>query len=293
VKMVLFLILFLFAEEKLKIEGEKMEIVLHGKERGCHFSEGVSISLPGRLLIRGREGYYFPTSSFFILKGGVKIESEDGILKGDSCIYNLSTDESELFKNVEIGLESLSIWTNHLKLNLREQIAQSEEANLIPEGKYLELRAFNWFYDIKERRGEGSDPLMLLKHRETMVKAKGLIYLQRSSELILLPPVEINQKERRILADTIIYFISGDSGIGRGNLYLISERERVKGKTFYFWTEKGELKRMKVKEEVSVSYETDKETIEISAGEFCVTMANGEIEEVLVAEITSGRLVRK
>jgi len=293
VKMVLFLILYLFAEEKLKIEGEKMEIVLHGKERGCRFSEGVSISLPGRLLIRGREGYYFPTSSFFILKGGVKIESEEGILKGDSCIYNLSTEESELFKNVEIDLESLSIWTNHLKLNLRGKTCQSEEANLIPEGKNLELRAFNWFYNMKERRGEGSEPVILLKDGETTVKAKGLVYLQPSSELFLLPPVEINQKERRILCDTLIYFISGDSGIGRGNLYLISERERVKGKTFYFWTEKGELKRMKVREEVSVSYETDKERIEISAGEFCLTMANGEIEEVLVAEITSGRLVRK
>uniref|UniRef100_A0A7C3UZ82 Organic solvent tolerance-like N-terminal domain-containing protein n=1 Tax=candidate division WOR-3 bacterium TaxID=2052148 RepID=A0A7C3UZ82_UNCW3 len=291
--MVLFLILYLFAEEKLKIEGEKMEIVLHGKERGCRFSEGVSISLPGRLLIRGREGYYFPTSSFFILKGGVKIESEEGILKGDSCIYNLSTEESELFKNVEIDLESLSIWTNHLKLNLRGKTCQSEEANLIPEGKNLELRAFNWFYNMKERRGEGSEPVILLKDGETTVKAKGLVYLQPSSELFLLPPVEINQKERRILCDTLIYFISGDSGIGRGNLYLISERERVKGKTFYFWTEKGELKRMKVREEVSVSYETDKERIEISAGEFCLTMANGEIEEVLVAEITSGRLVRK
>lgn len=277
-----------------EIKAKKMEIIQGREGRVTHFSEGIRI-LDTRTEVFAKSGFYFPNRNLFILLDSVVIRSEDGEMKSDSCVYFLSSQTSELFKNVELNFESLKIFTQHILWNGEKKEAKSEEVLLIFKEKDIELTGGDAIYHLPDKRGIIREkPVLFLKGEETTrVIGNNFLYDGLSGQLVFTGNVEIRQKNSHIFCDTLTYLLSGDSGIARGNPQLFGEKEEVKGKEFRFFTEEGELSLLKVIGAVSVTYRTNSEKVEMGGEEFVAKIAKGDVSVITMAGITYGRVIIK
>ncbi|MEO0102404.1 MAG: OstA-like protein [candidate division WOR-3 bacterium] len=275
-----------------EIKAKRMEIIQEREGRVTHFSEGLRI-LDARTEIFAKSGFYFPNRNLFILLDSVVIRSEDGEIKSDSCIYFLSSQTSELFKNVELNFESLKIFTQRVLWDGEKKEAKSKEVLLILKEKDMELTGGDAIYNLSNKRGIIREkPVLLLKGEETTtVIGNNFLYDGLLRQLVFKVNVEIRQKNSSIFCDTLIYLLSGDSGIALGNPRLIGEKEEVKGNEFRFFAEEGEVRLMKVMGDVSVVYQTNREKVEIGGEEFIAKVAKGEVSVITMAGVTYGRVI--
>ncbi|MEO0099887.1 MAG: hypothetical protein ABIK99_03245 [candidate division WOR-3 bacterium] len=276
-----------------EIKAGKMAIIQGKEGRVTHFSEGVTIR-DGKTVISAQTGFYHPHQNLFLLLDSVTIKSEEGELRGESIFYSLNTKMAEVKKNVRLDFPSLKILTEHLYWDGEKREAKSGEVFLILKEKEVEIKGYDAVYHSPSKKGSSKRPILFLKGKETTeVVAQELIYDGEREKVIFTPDVAVRQKNSTFFTDTLIYFVTGDSGIALGHSHLIGENEEVRGKEFRFFVEGGALKLVKAFGEVSLVYETKGERVEIGGETFSAQIANGEISEMTIENIAYGRVVMK
>ncbi len=290
--LLLFSCLSSFAAE---ICATKMEIIQEKGERVTHLSEGLMI-LDGKTQIRAKSGFFFPTRNLLLLLDSIVIKGEEGELKSDSAVYFLGSKESELFKRVELDLETLKILTNHLKWDGKKKEARGEEVLIIFKGRDVEITGKDGVYSLEKKIGEiKKEPLLILKGEETTrITAEMFIYDGRQGRLFTYGDSRVTQKNRILRCDTLVYFLEGDSGIaGGGKPHLVGEDGEIRGREFRFFAEKDEVKEMKVLGEVAAVYNRSDERVEIGGENLVAYLSDGKVVEMAFEGITYGRMIRK
>ncbi|GEM_PF-2159824 len=277
-----------------EIKAKKMEIIQEKGERVTRFKEGLLIQ-DGTTQIFAQEGLYYPERNEFFLKDSVKILSEEGVLRSDSAVYFLALKKSILGKNVELDLDTVKITTDRLFWDGNKKEAHSEEVFISLKGRGVEITGKSAIYQVDKKKGEiKKDPLFYLKEKETtLVRANLMDYDGERKVVFAYGQVNIKHRKRELFCETLAYFLEGDSGITLGKPILSGENEEIAGKEFRFQNEGGELKKMVVLGDVQALFERKEERVEIGGERLSSLFRGGEVLEIVMEELTYGRLLRK
>ena len=278
------------------IEAGKMEILNTDEGRVTVFKEGVTI-IDRDTKITARNAYFYEKKDLAIVFDSVKIINPSAVVKSDTANYYLNERKTILKGNVSVIQESLEITAPELLVEYQKDRASTKKSFVITEKSHsIQITGKTGEYFLAKEEGRiDSLPYLTVKKDETLqVTSQILSFKNKENSAEAIDKVKVISGKAILHCDTLIYNWAKESGVAFGKPILKENKNEVNGKMFYFFTQKGKLEKMEIRDEANGHYYNEEnDRIEIGGEILGLQFTNGKTNSISVKNLKLGKLYRR
>lgn len=282
------------------IYARKMEIVKTPNGPATVFRDSVAITQEGTVLI-SRRAVIQEQAGWAVLSESVYIQTPEAQVWADSVMYDFKERKATILapvrENVVVKQESTVIRAPQVDYLLgRRWLGAPRGLEITNEGGYF-LTGARGSYDLNERTGVVDSAPMLTIEREqapVQVTANRMLYQEAGAVARAEGQVRVQSGASSLVCDTALFYPNRDSGFAWGEPVLEDSAGRAEGDTVVFLVSNGTLREVALRGRTTGRYRTEGgDTVVVQGKGISVLITEGKIEQIEVAELSSGQLIRK
>jgi lipopolysaccharide export system protein LptA len=232
-----------------------------------------------------------------LISGAVHITNPDAQIWADSARYHLSDKMVELFGNVHVRQESLDIRAPKLLYQSREKSVLADSGVVLENiNRSFRLTGRKGTYDLNGDVGMVDSSPVLIWRRDkdsARVTSRQMFWYEKTSRALAQGDVRLKSGATELECDTVDFTSGPDSGLALGNPRVRDSVSRASGDTMTFQVRNGALERVTIRNRATGEYRTEGgDSIVVAGRTIELRVAGGAIDQVEVADLTSGQLIR-
>jgi lipopolysaccharide export system protein LptA len=232
-----------------------------------------------------------------LISDAVHITNPDAQIWADSVRYHLSDKLAELFGNVRVRQESLDIRAPKLLYHSKEKSVSADSGVMLENiNRSFRLTGTRGTYDLNSDVGVVDSSPVLTWRRDkdsARVTSRQMTWYQKGSRALAQGDVRLRSGATELECDTVDFTSGPDSGLALGNPRVRDSVSRASGDTMTFKVRNGALERVTIRNRATGEYRTaGGDSIVVAGRVIELRVAGGAIDQVEVAELSSGQLIR-
>ncbi|MEO0004567.1 MAG: hypothetical protein ABIK49_01000 [candidate division WOR-3 bacterium] len=284
-----------------EIYARKMEILRVPSGQATQFRDSVVIQ-DGGTTITCQRALVSESQSKAFLAGSVIIQTPEVRVESDSVEYDLGRRRAYILaypeKRVLVRQESLVISAPEIEYLLSDaQVQAPRGLELKNISGLFNLTGSKGTYNLSERSGViDSIPVLVFKsdrEEPVVITAKRMEWLGLKSLVKASGSVSVASGEGQITADSALFYTERDSGVAWGNPLVQDGSGMAKSDTLVFLVHNRTLSRIIFIGDAEGRYCTGGgDTVMVKGNELTLSLADGKITQIGVANLYSGQLIR-
>ena len=232
-----------------------------------------------------------------LISDAVHITNPDAQIWADSARYHLSDRVAELFGDVRVRQESLDIRAPKLLYRSKEKSVQADSGVALENiNRSFRLTGRRGSYDLDGDVGVVDSSPVLTWRRDkdsARVTSRQMLWYEKTSRALAQGDVRLKSGATELQCDTVDFTSGPDSGLALGNPRVRDSVSRASGDTMAFRVRNGALERVTILSRATGEYRAEGgDSIVVAGRSIELRVASGAIDEVEVAGLTSGQLIR-
>ncbi|MGQ9678338.1 MAG: hypothetical protein ACUVUD_03555 [bacterium] len=296
-----FLLVMTGVEFGAEIYARKMEIVKTPTGQATVFRDSVAITQDNTLLV-SRKAMIQEQEGWAVFSESVLIQTPEARVAADSVVYDFQERKVTMLAPVRnyvvVRQDSTIIRAFVVIYLIPERLLEAPRGlEMTTENGDFILRGAHGSYDLTKRTGVvDSAPVLTIKRGDDLVQitARRMEYQGSGAFARAEGEVCVQSGVSLLLCDTAVFYPNRDSGFAWGGVVVKDSAGRAEGDTVAFLISQGALRRVVLLGQTKGMYRTEEgDTVLVHGSVISVVMTEGKIEQIEVAKLSAGQLIRK